>query len=541
MTTSTVPPYLSPTPSRGYLTGSDERAALDTALATVRSTGYDVPCIIDGREVRTGRITAIRPPHDHSVTLGQVHHANQTEMLAAIDAARRASATWSRTPWRERVDVFLRAADLLEHGPWRDLLDAATMMELSKIPAEADGDAGCETVDFFRANSANLARLRDEQPTSPQGVTNEVDYRPLEGFVLAVSPFNFTSMNNLAFAPALLGNTVVWKPAEAASLVAHLSLQLLQKAGLPAGVVNLVHGDGAELAPLALEHPDLAAVAFTGSTATFRSIWKAVGENVDGYRSFPRVVGETGGKGFVLVHPSADVEVVARACVTAAYGYQGQKCSAASRLYAPRSLWPALRDRMLELIAELVVGDPTVEGTNLGAVISERQFRKHREALARAAHESRVLIGGDTDGSAGWFVSPTLLEVDDPHSWFMIEELFAPVLTAYAYDDEQWDEIVEFVDRSTPYGLTGAVFANDDPVLAAADTALRYSAGNYYVNDKPSGAIVGQQPFGGSRASGTDDKVGTIWNLARYLSPRSIKTVDRMENRVLHAYPRSET
>jgi len=338
-----------------------------------------------------------------------------------------------------------------------------------------------------------------------------------------VTPFNFTCMNNLAFAPAILGNTVVWKPAESASLVAHLSMQLLREAGLPHGVVNVVHGDGNEIGPVALTHRDLAAVHFTGSTRTFQHIWRTVGENVAGYRNYPRVVGETGGKDFIVAHPSADVAALAVACVRGAYEYQGQKCSAASRLYAPRSLWPALRDRLVELTRSVVVGDPTEPETYVGAVINARQHAKHAVALARARAEGLAVVGGNTDDSTGWFVDPTVLEVGDPHSPFITEELFAPVLTTYVYDDADWEKTLHLVDESTAYGLTGAVFAQDEAAVAQATEVLRYTAGNFYVNDKPTGSVVGQQPFGGARASGTNDKAGTVRNVIRFASPRTTK------------------
>ena len=352
---------------------------------------------------------------------------------------------------------------------------------------------------------------------------NQAEYRPLEGFVFAVSPFNFTCMNNLAFGPAVLGNTVVWKPAESASLVMHLSLQLLREAGLPDGVVNVVYGDGPEIGSVALAHRDLAAVHFTGSTATFQHIWQTVGANITSYKNYPRVVGETGGKDFIVAHPTADVEALAVACVRGAYEYQGQKCSAASRLYAPRSLWPELKDRLVALTESLVVGDPTEPQTYLGAVINARQFAKHADALARARSENLVVVGGNTDDSVGWFVDPTVLEVPDPASPFLTQELFAPVLTAYVYDDNAWDETLRLVDESTAYGLTGAIFAADPAVIEQADDALRYTAGNLYINDKPTASVVGQQPFGGARASGTNDKAGTVWNMVRFASPRSIK------------------
>jgi 1-pyrroline-5-carboxylate dehydrogenase len=502
--------------------GGHQPAALSAALAEVRATDYDVPNIVGGREVRTGRTKPIVTPHEHTTRLGQVHQASAEHVSEAIAAATEASRWWGRLSSEERVAPFLRAAEMLESGPWRDRLNAAMMLELSKTRDQAEGDAS-EAAEFIRANVENIHLMDEVQPYSPPGVDNHVEYRPLEGFVFAVSPFNFVSTNNLAFGPAVLGNTVVWKPAEGASLVAHLSLQLLRQAGLPDGVVNLVHGSGAELGPRVLTHQDLAAVHFTGSTATFRNIFRTVGENIDGYRNYPRVVGETGGKDFVLAHSSADVEALAVACIRGAYEYQGQKCAAPSRLYIPRSLWPALRDRLVELTRQVVVGDPTLPTTHLGAVISARQHAKHSEALARARAEDLVVVGGTTDDSTGYFVEPTVLEVTDPHSPFMTEEFFAPIMAAYVYEDADWEKTLRLVDESTIYGLTGAVFAQDEQAIAQADDALRYTAGNFYINDKPSGAVVGQQPFGGARASGTNDKTGTVWNLIRFASPRSVK------------------
>lgn len=519
-----IPTYGGPSASRDYAPGTEERGRLDAALLEVQTGDFDIPNVIGGREVRTAVTGPIRPPHAHANVVGCVHHAATEDVDAAIEAAVSASGAWRRTPWQERADIFLRAADLLEHGTWRERLTAATMIELSKTVGEAEGDGACETADFMRANVANMVRMYQDQPQSTEQARNAIEYRPLEGFVLAISPFNFTSMNNLAFGPALLGNTVVWKPAESASLVAHLSYELLREAGLPDGVVNVLYGRGSQIGPRALAHRDLAAVSFTGSTATFQGIWRQVGSAISGYRSYPRLVGETGGKGFVLVHPSADVDDVIDLTVKAAYGYQGQKCSAATRLYAPRSLWPNIRDGLIAKSAELVIGDPTVTGTDLGAVINDSQFRLHEAVLQRAASEGRVLAGGHADGSVGWFVEPTLVEVTDPHSFLMTEEFFGPILTAFVYDDDQWPEAVRLADESTPYGLTGAVFAQDPVALEYADEALCFAAGNFYVNDKPSGAVVGQQPFGGARASGTNDKVGTVWNLIRFVSPRTVKT-----------------
>jgi 1-pyrroline-5-carboxylate dehydrogenase len=514
---------IGPSAPLAFAAGSPERARVAAALKEVGQADYDVANFIGGQEVPTGRRVPIVTPHEHSRELGHVHHAGASEVSRAIEAALAASVWWGRLPWEERAAPFLRAADMLQHGPWRDRLNAATMLELSKTTYQADIDAACETVDFLRANVKNMVDMYDVQPGSAPGMWNQAEYRPLEGFVFAVSPFNFTCMNNLAFGPAVLGNTVVWKPAESASLVMHLSMQLLREAGLPDGVINIVYGDGPEIGAVALAHRDLAAVHFTGSTTTFQHIWQTVGANIASYRNYPRVVGETGGKDFILAHPTADLEALAVACVRGAYEYQGQKCSAASRLYAPRSRWPELRDRLVALTESVVVGDPTQPQTYVGAVINARQFGKHAEALAAARAENLVVVGGNTDDSVGWFVDPTVLEVSDPASPFLTQELFAPVLTAYVYEDSAWEQTLRLVDESTPYGLTGAVFAADPVAIRQADDALRYAAGNLYINDKPTASVVGQQPFGGARASGTNDKAGTVWNMIRFASPRSIK------------------
>ena len=514
---------IGPTAPRSYAPGSPERVTTAAALAEVRAADYDIGNLIGAAEVRTGRQAPVVTPHEHKRQLGRVHWAGADETQRAIDTALSASRWWGRLPWEERAAPFLRAADLLQYGPWRDRLNAATMLELSKTTYQADIDAACETVDFIRANVKNMLGMYDVQPGSLPGMWNQLEYRPLEGFVFAVTPFNFTCMNNLAFGPAVLGNTVVWKPAESASLVAYLSMLLLREAGLPDGVMNVVYGDGAEIGSVALTHRDLAAVHFTGSTTTFQHIWRTVGANATQYRNYPRLVGETGGKDFILAHATADLDALAVACVRGAYEYQGQKCSAASRLYAPRSRWPALKERLVALTESVVVGDPTEPETYVGAVINARQHAKHAEALARARAEGIVVAGGNTDDSTGWFVDPTVLEVADPTSRFLTQELFAPVLTTYVYDDADWAQTLRLVDESTPYALTGAVFAEDDAAVREANDALRYTAGNFYVNDKPTGSVVGQQPFGGARASGTNDKAGTVWNLIRFASPRSIK------------------
>ncbi|MFC9359250.1 L-glutamate gamma-semialdehyde dehydrogenase [Rhodococcus sp. NPDC057014] len=514
---------IGPTDPYAFAADSTERAEIAAALDEIRGTDFQVASNIAGKEVRTGRTMAIQAPHNHSQKLGELDLAGPSETQAAIDASLEAARWWGTLPWEERVAPFLKAADMLEHGPWRAKLNAATMLELSKTTYQADIDAACETVDFIRANVKNMLDMYETQPGSQAGAWNRVEYRPLEGFVFAVTPFNFTCMNNLAFGPAVLGNTVVWKPAESASLVAHLSLQLLREAGLPDGVINVVYGTGSDIGPTALSNEHLAAVHFTGSTGTFQHMWQEVGKNVATYRNYPRVVGETGGKDFILAHPSADLDALAVACIRGAYEFQGQKCSAASRLYVPRSLWPRLKERLVALTEQIRVGDPTDPEVYVGAVINGRQHAKHAEILARARAEKAVVVGGNTDDSVGWFVDPTILEVTDPHSPLITEEIFAPVLTTYVYEDSDWNDVLRLVDTSTPYGLTGAVFAEDRRAVEEADAALRYTAGNFYVNDKPTGSVVGQQPFGGARASGTNDKAGTVWNLIRFASPRTTK------------------
>jgi 1-pyrroline-5-carboxylate dehydrogenase len=514
---------IGPTAPHAFESGSRERAEIDAALKEIRADAWRVASTVDGNELATGDVHNIVTPHDHDGVLGEIDFGGATQAQAAVDASVRNARWWGTLPWEERVAPFLRAADMLQHGPWRAKLNAATMLELSKTTYQADIDAACETVDFIRANVKNMLDMYDAQPGSQPGAWNRIEYRPLEGFVFAVTPFNFTCMNNLAFAPAILGNTVVWKPAESASLVAHLSMQLLREAGLPDGVINVVYGDGANIGPTVLNSPNLAAVHFTGSTATFQQLWRTVGENVHKYRNYPRVVGETGGKDFILAHRSADIDALAVACIRGAYEYQGQKCSAASRLYVPRSIWPELRDRLVAMTEQIRVGDPTDPEVYVGAVINGRQHAKHADALAKARAEDIVVVGGNTDDRVGWFVDPTVLEVTNPHSRFMTQELFAPILTAFVYEDSEWDGMLDLVDTSTSYGLTGAVFAEDRAAVAQAADALRYTAGNFYVNDKPTGSVVGQQPFGGARASGTNDKAGTVWNLIRFASPRTTK------------------
>ena len=510
---------------RTYAPGSAERAALQARLAELAAEQVEMPLVIGGQDVRNGRTVPAVMPHRTSHVLGTVHWAGQSELETAIRAASGAWREWSRLPWTERAAVFLRAADLLA-GPWRDTLNAATMLGQSKTAHQAEIDAACELIDFLRFNVAYAARVYDEQPESGGGAWNRMEYRPLEGFVLAVTPFNFTSIaGNLPASAALMGCAVVWKPSESAAYSAHFLMRMLQAAGLPDGVINLVHGSGPELVPAALASRDLAGVHFTGSTAVFRGIWSQVGENIGSYRNYPRLVGETGGKDFVVAHPSADAEALVTALVRGSFEFQGQKCSAASRAFVPESLWPGVRDRLAEQIAEIPMGDVADFRNFMGAVINRRSFDRQAEAIAeaRARPGHTVLVGGETDASEGWFVRPTVVVAEDPESRLLREELFGPVLTVMVYRDSEYEATLDLVDRSVPYALTGAVFANDRRAIQTAHERLRYAAGNFYVNDKPTGAVVGQQPFGGARASGTNDKAGSLWNLTRWVSPRAVK------------------
>ena len=525
MTEGAVPPLPFNEPMRSYAPGSAERATLQARLGELAADQLDMPLVIGGRDVRNGRTVPAVMPHRTAHTLGTVHWAGQPELQRAIEAAGAAWPDWSRLPWTERAAVFLRAADLLA-GPWRDTVNAATMLGQSKTAHQAEIDAACELCDFLRFNVAFAARIAQEQPESPAGVWNRMEYRPLEGFVLAVTPFNFTSIAaNLPASAALMGCTVVWKPSESAAYSAHYVMRLLQAAGLPDGVINLVHGPGPELVPAALAHRDLAGVHFTGSTAVFRGIWSQAGENIGSYRNYPRLVGETGGKDFVVAHRSADPEALAAALVRGSFEYQGQKCSASSRVFVPESLWPGVRDQLADEVAGIPMGDVSDFRNFMGAVINQRAFDRQVEAIAeaRARPGHTVLVGGGTDASEGWFVQPTVVVTEDADSRLLRDELFGPVVTVMVYPDTEYEATLDFVDRSVPYALTGAIFATDRLAIETAHERLRYAAGNFYVNDKPTGAVVGQQPFGGARASGTNDKAGSLWNLARWVSPRAIK------------------
>jgi len=512
-------------PVRDFLPGSPERASLQTRLTQMAGERIEAPLVIGGKEVFTGKTREAVMPHDREHVLADVQQGGAAEVQAAIAAGAEAWKDWSRWPWEERASVFLRAAELLA-GPWRDTLDAATMLGQSKTAHQAEIDSACELIDFLRFNVEYMTRIYSEQPLSGPGVWNRMEYRPLEGFVFAVSPFNFTAIaGNLPSSAALMGNVVLWKPASTAMVSAHYLMQLWEAAGLPPGVINLVYGSGAEIGDAALASSELAGIHFTGSTGVFNAMWRTVGANMDSYRNYPRIVGETGGKDFILAHPSADLGAVAAAVVRGSFEYQGQKCSAASRVYAPSNLWPALRDLLAEEVGTIKMGDVSDFSNFMGAVIDSGSFATQREAIeeARTHAESSVVVGGGTDDSKGFFVEPTVIETRDPGFRLLRDELFGPVVTAYVYDESKWDDTLELVDSTAPYGLTGAVFAEDRAAVAEASEKLRYAAGNFYVNDKPTGAVVGQQPFGGSRASGTNDKAGSIWNLIRWVTPRTIK------------------
>jgi 1-pyrroline-5-carboxylate dehydrogenase len=519
------PPFPHNEPVRSFAPGTPERRALQARLEEMAASQVEMPLLIGGEEVRTGRTVQVTMPHRRDHVLGAVHWGGQAEVDRAIQAAAGAWPDWSRLPWQERAAIFLRAADLLA-GPWRDTINASTMLGQSKTAFQAEIDAACELCDFLRFNVTYMLRVYEEQPESAPGTWNRLEYRPLEGFVLAVTPFNFTSIaGNLPAAPALMGCAVVWKPSESAAYSAHYLMRLFREAGLPDGVISLVHGPGPELVPAAIGSPDLAGVHFTGSTAVFRGIWSQVGENIGAYRNYPRLVGETGGKDFIVAHPSADARAVGTAIVRGSFEYQGQKCSAASRVFLPESLWPAVRDQLMDEVPAIPMGDVADFHNFMGAVINERSFRRQREAIeeARTKPDHEVLAGGGTDSSEGWFVQPTVVVTEDPQSRLLREELFGPVVTILRYPDDRYEETLDLIDRSTPYGLTGAVFAQDRKAVETAHDRLLYAAGNFYVNDKPTGAVVGQQPFGGARASGTDDKAGSMWNLTRWVSPRAVK------------------
>ena len=508
-----------------YAPGTPERAELKRTLKDLAAHQVEVPLLIGDREVRTGKTTDAVMPHCHRHVLAKVQQAGPGEVQAAIAAAQAAWRDWQGWTFERRAAVFLKAADLLATR-YRPVLNAATMLGQSKTAYQAEIDAACELIDFFRFNVHFAERLYAEQPLSASGSWNALDYRPLEGFVYAITPFNFTSIGgNLPTAPAIMGNTVVWKPAATAALSNYFIMKLLQEAGLPAGVINFVPGPSVAVSERILAHRAFAGIHFTGSTEVFQTLWRQAASNLPGYASYPRLVGETGGKDFILAHASADVDALATALVRGAYEYQGQKCSAASRAYVPDAIWPALRDRVLAMLAEVKVGDPADFRNFMGAVIDRKAFDKitgYIEA-ARRAPGVKLLFGGGANDADGYFIDPTLLQVEDPGYRTMCEEIFGPVLSMHVFPAARWTEILRVVDETSPYALTGAVFAQDRRAVDEARAALRYAAGNFYVNDKPTGAVVGQQPFGGARASGTNDKAGSMLNLIRWVSARTIK------------------
>jgi len=512
-------------PVRDYAPGSPERASLEVELKRQEAERIEVPVLIGGRELRTGRTKEMVCPHDHSHVLGTYHEARPEDVRSALDAATAARADWERLPWQERAAVFLRAAELLR-TTWRDRVNAATMLGQSKTVHQAEIDSACELIDFLRFNVHYAERLYSEQPRSSPGVWNRLEHRPLDGFVFAITPFNFTSIaGNLPTAPALLGNTVVWKPASTSVLSGYYLMRMFEEAGLPAGVLSFVPGSGAEVGDPVLADRRLGGIHFTGSTSVFRGIWKTVGDNIARYEQYPRLVGETGGKNFVFAHPSANGEALAVALLRGAFEYQGQKCSAASRAFVPRSLWGDLKDRLAAMLAEVRMGDVADFSNFLGAVIDARSFVKQKAAIEATgrSNEAEVVLGGECDDSTGWFVQPTVIEALDPHYETMCTELFGPILTVYVYEDRELDRALEQCATGSEYALTGAIFAEDRQAIRSMTETLRFAAGNFYINDKPTGAVVSQQPFGGSRASGTNDKAGSILNLMRWVSPRTIK------------------
>ncbi len=514
-------------PVRQYQPGSHERTALETKIKQLAGERAELSMTIGGQtRMGGGDLIDVVQPHNYRHVLGHLGHATDADVSAAVDAALAAAPDWRALSFDDRAAIFLKAADLLA-GPWRATLNAATVLGQSKSPYQAEIDAACELIDFFRFNVSYARQILAEQPQSAPGAWNRMEYRPLEGFVVAITPFNFTSIaGNLPAAPALMGNVVVWKPSPTQQLAAHYTMRLLEAAGLPPGVINMVTGDGQAVSRVALPHPDLAGVHFTGSTATFQHLWRTVGEHITGYRGYPRLVGETGGKDFVVVHPSVDESILATTLIRGSFEYQGQKCSASSRAYVPRSVWERHRDDLVDQVESLSMGDVSSDlSLFMGAVIDDRALAKHAAAFERARNRPtvRFLTGGRTDDHEGWFTAPTVLECSDPADEVFSTEYFGPILAVHPYPDEAYDDMLAQAADVAPYALTGAILAQDRAAIAHAADVLRYSAGNFYVNDKPTGAVVGQQPFGGARASGTNDKAGSILNLIRWVSPRAIK------------------
>jgi 1-pyrroline-5-carboxylate dehydrogenase len=512
-------------PIKSYAPGSPEKAALKARMAELKAQVIDVPLIIGGEEIRTGDTAEMRIPHDHAHVLGVYHRASEKEVNLAVDAAMAAQTAWAAMPWEQRAAIFLKAADLLA-GPWRDTINAATMLGQSKTAFQAEIDSACELIDFWRFNVYYMTQLMQDQPYSPAGTWNRVEYRPLEGFVFAVTPFNFTSIaGNLPTAPAMVGGVSLWKPASSAVYSAYWLMKLLMEAGLPKGVVNFIPGSGGKVGNPVMKSPWLAGIHFTGSTAVFQDMWKTVGENIAMYKSYPRIVGETGGKDFIFAHNTADVDALVVAALRGAFEYQGQKCSAASRMYIPASIWPEFREKYVAEVAKVRMGDPEDFTNFMSAVIDQGAFETITSYIdyAKQADDAEIITGGGYDSAKGWFIEPTTIVTTNPRFKSMEEEIFGPVLTIHVYEDEKFEEALDLCDSTSPYALTGAVWARDRYALTHMSDRLKNAAGNFYLNDKPTGAVVGQQPFGGGRASGTNDKAGSAMNLLRWMSVRTMK------------------
>lgn len=510
-------------PIKSYAPGSPERAELKARLASMAGEHVEIPLIIGGKEIRTGKTFDAVMPFKHGHKLATVHSAGPAEVQQAIDAAVGARREWASWAWEDRAAVMLKAAELLA-GPWRATLNAATMLGQAKTAFQTEIDAACELIDFLRFNVSYAQDLYGEQPFSGPGVWNQLEYRGLEGFIYAVSPFNFTAIGgNLSSAPALMGNTIVWKPASSSMLSAYYVMRLFEAAGMPPGVINFVPGNAGPITDTVLASPNFGGIHFTGSTAVFNSMWKTVGANMSNYKTYPRLVGETGGKDFIVAHPSTDPLELAVAIVRGSFEYQGQKCSAASRVYVPQSLWPKVKEHAVDMMKTIKMGDPRDFRNFMSAVIDKKSFDKIGEYLADAKKNATIVAGGGSKGDEGYFIEPTIVETKDPAYRLMCEEIFGPVVTVYPYADNKWHETLDIVDKTSPYALTGAIFSNDRKAVREATSALRNAAGNFYINDKPTGAVVGQQPFGGARASGTNDKAGSKLNLIRWVSTRTIK------------------
>jgi len=518
-------PYPINEPVLSYAPGTSEKEAVKKKLKELQSSEIEIPLIIGGKEIKTGKTVEIKTPHDHSKKLGFYHKAGTKEVNMAIEAALEARKTWAEMPWEHRASVFLKAAELLS-GSWRSTLNAATMLGQSKTAYQAEIDAACELIDFWRFNTYYMTQLMGEQPYSPKGMWNREEYRPLEGFVFAVTPFNFTSIaGNLPTAPVIVGNVSLWKPASSAVYSAYFLMKLWEEAGLPPGVINFVPGSGGEVGDPVMESPDLAGIHFTGSTAVFQGMWKTVGNNISNSKYYPRIVGETGGKDFIFVHNSADVDALVVAAIRGAFEYQGQKCSAASRMYMPKSIWDNFKKKYIAEVGKIKMGDPEDFSNFMTAVIDKAAFKSIKEYIdfAKESKEAEIITGGKCDDSKGYFIEPTTIVTTNPKFKSMEEEIFGPVLTIYVYEDKKFDEALDLCNQTSPYALTGCIWGNDRAVVSKMSDKLRNAAGNFYINDKPTAAVVGQQPFGGGRASGTNDKAGSAMNVLRWMTARAMK------------------